>query len=85
MSINIKQQTMKKNLIFKVSLFLTIIGLTISCSNDDNPIIVNIIPAPEVVPPIELKGDLVTRTLTKGNKYLIKGQAFVRAGVVLTI
>lgn len=77
---------MKKNLIFKVSLFLTIIGFTIiSCSNDDNPIIVNIIPAPPVTPPIELKGDLVTRTLTKGNKYLIKGQTFVRAGVVLTI
>lgn len=86
MSINIKQQTMKKNLIFKVSLFLTIIGFTmISCSNDDNPIIVNVTPTPPVVPPLELRGDLVTRTLTKGNKYLIKGQAFVRAGVVLTI
>lgn len=76
---------MKKNLIFKVSLFLTIIGFTISCSNDDNPIIVNIIPPPVVEPPIELKGELVTRTLTKNNKYLIIGQVFVRAGVVLTI
>lgn len=76
---------MKKNLIFKISLFLTIIGFTISCSNDDNPIIVNITSGTTVEPPIELKGDLETRTLTKENKYLIKGQVFVRAGVVLTI
>ncbi len=32
-----------------------------------------------------LQGELVTRTLTKDKKYLIKGQVFVRTGVVLTI
>lgn len=32
-----------------------------------------------------LTGDLTTRTLTKNNKYLLKGQVFVRSGQVLTI
>lgn len=34
---------------------------------------------------IELSGDLTTRTLTAANKYLLKGQVFVRSGQVLTI
>lgn len=34
---------------------------------------------------IELTGDLATRTLTANNKYLLKGQVFVRSGQVLTI
>ena len=34
---------------------------------------------------IELSGDLQTRTLTKNNKYLIKGQTFIRNGVTVTI
>jgi hypothetical protein len=34
---------------------------------------------------IELTGDLETQTLTKGNKYLIKGQVFVRTGKTLTV
>lgn len=34
---------------------------------------------------IELIGDLTTRTLTPNNKYLLKGQVFVRSGQVLTI
>jgi hypothetical protein len=33
----------------------------------------------------ELTGDLMTRTLTKDKKWLIKGQVFVRSGQVLTI
>lgn len=34
---------------------------------------------------VELVGDLPTQTLRKGVRYLIKGQVFVRNGVVLTI
>jgi hypothetical protein len=34
---------------------------------------------------IELTGDLTTRTLTANNKYLLKGQVFVRNGQVLTV
>lgn len=34
---------------------------------------------------IELTGELTTRTLTANNKYLLKGQVFVRSGQVLTI
>ena len=76
---------MKKNLILMASLLSAIITLN-SCSNDDNPIVVDVTP-PAVVPagPVELTGDLTTRTLTKDKKYLIKGQVFVRTGAVLTI
>ncbi|WP_396186525.1 hypothetical protein [Flavobacterium sp.] len=77
---------MKNNLILKASIFLMLLSVSLtSCSNDDNPIVVNIIPPPAVIPPTELVGDLATRTLTKDKKYLIKGQVFVRTGVVLTI
>ncbi len=34
---------------------------------------------------VELTGDLTTRTLTADKKYLLKGQVFVKDGVVLTI
>lgn len=34
---------------------------------------------------VELSGNLETRTLTKNNKYLLKGQVFVRDGRTLTI
>ncbi len=34
---------------------------------------------------VELTGDLTTRTLTANNKYLIKGQVFIRSGQVVTI
>lgn len=67
------------------SLLSAVITLN-SCSNDDNPIVVDVTP-PTATPagPVELTGDLATRTLTKDKKYLIKGQVFVRAGAVLTI
>ena len=76
---------MKKNLILMASLLSAVITLN-SCSNDDNPIVVDVTP-PTATPagPVELTGDLATRTLTKDKKYLIKGQVFVRAGAVLTI
>ncbi|TDD78469.1 hypothetical protein [Flavobacterium caseinilyticum] len=76
---------MKKNLILMASLLSAVITLN-SCSNDDNPIVVDVTP-PTVTPsgPVELTGDLTTRTLTKDKKYLIKGQVFVRSGAVLTI
>ncbi|RDI57038.1 hypothetical protein [Flavobacterium glaciei] len=76
---------MKKNLILMASLLSAVITLN-SCSNDDNPIVVDVTP-PTATPagPVELTGDLATRTLTKDKKYLIKGQVFVRSGAVLTI
>jgi hypothetical protein len=49
------------------------------CSSDDDN---NITPVDTVV---VLEGNLDTQTLTKDKKYLIKGQAFVRTGKVLTI
>ena len=78
---------MKKNLILKASMFMAVLAISMtSCSSDDNPIVVDTNP-PVVDPnlPVELVGDLTTRTLTKDKKYLIKGQVFVRTGVVLTI
>ncbi|TDE01387.1 hypothetical protein [Flavobacterium sandaracinum] len=76
---------MKKNLILMASLLTAILTMN-SCSNDDNPIVVDVTP-PTTTPsgPVELTGDLTTRTLTKDKKYLIKGQVFVRTGAVLTI
>lgn len=67
------------------SLLSAVITLN-SCSNDDNPIVVDVTP-PTATPagPVELSGDLTTRTLTRDKKYLIKGQVFVRSGAVLTI
>ncbi len=50
------------------------------CSSDDDNN--NITPVDTVV---VLEGNLDTQTLTKDKKYLIKGQAFVRTGKVLTI
>ncbi len=79
---------MKKNLLSKAGLLLAALFISLSsCSDDDNPIVVDVTPPATVDPnkPIELSGDLTTRTLTKDKKYLIKGQVFVRTGVVLTI
>jgi hypothetical protein len=79
---------MKKNLILRASMFLAILAISMtSCSSDDNPIVVVDDDTPIVDPnlPVELVGDLTTRTLTKDKKYLIKGQVFVRTGVVLTV
>ena len=76
---------MKKNLFLVASLLSAVITLN-SCSNDDNPIIVDATPPPTTPSgPVELTGELTTRTLTKDKKYLIKGQVFVRTGAVLTI
>lgn len=79
---------MKKNLILRASMFLAVLTLSLtSCSNDDNPIVVVDDDTPIVDPnlPVDLVGELATRTLTKDKKYLLKGQVFVRTGVVLTI
>ncbi|MCO6485188.1 MAG: hypothetical protein J5I41_05355, partial [Saprospiraceae bacterium] len=59
-------------------LFLAQLG-TIACTkdNDDDD--------DDNTDLIELSGDLTTRTLTAANKYLLKGQVFVRNGQVLTI
>ena len=78
---------MKKNLILKASMFMAVLAISMtSCSSDDNPIIVDTDP-PVVDPnlPVELLGELTTRTLTKDKKYLLKGTVFVRTGVILTI
>ena len=77
---------MKKSLILLAAVFMTMTTFT-SCSNDDGePIIVDVDPDPDTpIGPEELVGELTTRTLTKNKKYLIKGQVFVRNGVVLTI
>ncbi len=56
------------------------IGFT-ACSNDDD----SDDDGPGTTQTIELTGDITTRTLSPGNEYLIKGQAFVRNGQVLTI
>jgi hypothetical protein len=51
-------------------------------SDDDDNFIP---PTPEPDQPVELTGDLSTRTLTADKKYLLKGQVFVRSGQTLTI
>ncbi len=53
----------------------------VSCSSDDDNN-TPVIPGDSVV---ILEGNLETTTLTKDKKYLIRGQAFVRSGKVLTI
>lgn len=53
----------------------------VSCSDDDN----NGGPSGDDDSVVILEGNLETTTLTKDQKYLIKGQAFVRSGKVLTI
>jgi hypothetical protein len=54
------------------------LGLLSACSDDEDD-------APPPSGAIELTGDLVSQTLSPGNNYLLKGQVFVRDGVVLTI
>ena len=63
---------MKKNLILKASMFIAVLAISMtSCSNDDNPIVVDVTPPVEEPNlPVELVGDLATRTLTKDKKYL---------------
>lgn len=52
----------------------------VSCSDDDSNT-----PTTPVDEVVILEGNLETTTLTKDQKYLIRGQAFVRSGKVLTI
>lgn len=68
---------MKRNL-FKMA-FLALAVSFAACNDDDN-----LTPEPEEDYEI-LTGDLSTRTLTANEKYLIRGQVFVRDGQVLTI
>lgn len=79
---------MKNNLIKLSSLVFSLLIIT-ACSYDDVPPITIIVengggnqPGVEYV---ELIGNLSTQTLTKNNKYLLKGQVFVRENQVLTI
>src|SRR5690606_31260835 len=57
------------------------IGFT-ACSDDDD---FSDDDGPVASQTIELSGDLATQTLTADKDYLIRGQAFVRDGQVLTI
>lgn len=60
-----------------------------SCTTEDVPPITIIVENPGEPDPdeeyIELTGTLQTQTLTKDNKYLLKGQVFVRENSILTI
>lgn len=64
------------NLLFAVMLALLGLACSSSTSNNDDD---------DETQLIELTGDLTTRTLTADNKYILKGQVFVRNGQVLTI
>ena len=80
---------MKKNLIYFASFIFSLLVIT-ACSYDDVPPITIIVENPGTTPNpeeeyVELVGNLPTQTLTKDNKYLIKGQVFVRENNVLTI
>jgi hypothetical protein len=70
----------KFKLVLSVLLLSTIL---FSCKKDPvTPVDPPPPPAPSIV---ELTGNLATQTLTADKKYLIKGQVFVKSGVVLTI
>ena len=71
---------MKKTIYLFASVFMLGAALS-SCSSDDD----DNGGGGNTSTTIELSGDLTSRTLTKDKKYLIKGQAFVRTGQVLTI
>ena len=73
---------MKKNLLNFATVLLTMLSIS-SCSNDDDvdPVVVT----PPATGPVELTGDLSTRTLTSTTKYLLKGQVFVKDGQTLTV
>lgn len=74
---------MKKSLLNLATVLLTMLSVS-SCSNDnDNP--TPVVVTPPVTGPVELTGNLSTRTLTSNTKYLIKGQVFVNDGQTLTI
>jgi hypothetical protein len=70
---------MKKINYFLLLLMAVVVTFT-SCS-DDSEDDVNIVDDDLTV----LQGDLESMTLTKENKYLLKGQVFVRSGKTLTI
>jgi hypothetical protein len=79
---------MKKNLIYLTSIFFSMLTIT-SCTTEDVPPITIIVENPGEPDPdeeyVELTGTLQTQTLTKDNKYLLKGQVFVRENSILTI
>ncbi|HEX8577007.1 MAG TPA: hypothetical protein VF677_12005 [Flavobacterium sp.] len=74
---------MKKIFLNFASILFTMLLIS-SCSSDDDS---SSTPPVAPTPPgtVELTGDLSTRTLTRGTRYLLKGQVFVRTGQILTI
>jgi len=64
------------NLLFVV--ILVIFGFACSSNTNNND-------DDDVTQLIELSGDITTRTLSAANKYILKGQVFVRSGQTLTI
>lgn len=80
---------MKKNLFYFTSVLCSLLVFT-ACTYEEAPPITIIVenggnnPDPQE-DYIELIGNLETQTLTNDNKYLIKGQVFVRENKVLTI
>lgn len=80
---------MKRNHFYLASILFSMLAIT-SCSVEDIPPITIIVDgggggggSEQVF--VELQGNLATQRLTKDNKYLIKGQVFVREGQTLTI
>jgi hypothetical protein len=55
----------------------TLIAFSACKKDDDDPIVTD--------DSIKLTGNLATQTLSKGKKYLLEGQVFVRTGQVLTV
>ena len=76
---------MKKSIsILATALFIGVLG--VSCSSNDDPIVVPPAPGPPMAEAaVELTGNLETQTLVSSKKYLIKGQVFVRDTKTLTI
>jgi len=70
-----------KNLFYQAGIFALALSV-LSCSSDDDNIIDD---GPVGGSTIELTGNLTTQTLSKDNKYLLKGQVFVRDGQTVTI
>lgn len=71
----------KTKLLLASILFTTFIG----CTKDEPVPVDPVTPPPPTVQIVELSGNLTTQTLTADKKYIIRGQVFVKTGVVLTI
>lgn len=74
-----------KNKFLLFASFVLAFGLFASCSSDDDKPTNDDDGGPVEELMIELTGDISSQTLTKDNKYLLKGQVFVRNNQVLTI